>query len=90
MCYISILYIINTIILEIEIGKKQGYVILDDETGKIMSVMVRGIIGDKFDFISKSSFKREGKKHYTLKTKQVTTNEINEAYNKFSSSEYYE
>jgi len=67
--------------MELKIGKKQGYVILDDETGKIMSVMVRGVIGDKFDFISKSSFKREGKKHYTLKTKQVTTNEINKAYN---------
>jgi len=67
--------------MELKIGKKQGYVILDDETGKIMSVMVRGVIGDKFDFISKSSFKREGKKHYTLKTKQVTTNKINKAYN---------
>jgi len=54
-----------------------------------MNVFVKDGVKGKFDFRSFTSYKREGDKHYNIR-KQLTTNEINEAYNKFSSSEYYE
>jgi nitrogen regulatory protein PII-like uncharacterized protein len=75
--------------MELQIGNKQGYVVIDDNTGKIMNVLVKDGVKGKFDFRSFTSYKREGDKHYNIR-KQLTTNEINEAYNKFSSSEYYE
>jgi len=75
--------------MELQIGNKQGYVVIDDNTGKIMNVFVKDGVKGKFDFRSFTSYKREGDKHYNIR-KQLTTNEINEAYNKFSSSEYYE
>ena len=40
--------------LEIEDGK--GYVIIDDTTGRIMSVLVRDAVKDKSDFIGTTSY----------------------------------
>jgi len=42
--------------MKLEIGNNQGYVIIDDTTGKILSVMVRNIVEGKFDFQTFSSF----------------------------------
>lgn len=51
----------------LEIGNKQGHVVIDDNTGKIMTVMVKGVVEDKTDFRSFTSYKREGKKHYNIR-----------------------
>ena len=42
--------------MKLEIGNNQGYIIIDDTTGKILSVMVRNIVEGKFDFQTFSSF----------------------------------
>lgn len=54
--------------MKLEIGKNQGYIILDDDTGKIMSVFVQNIVDDKFDFKTFTSFKVEDNKHYNMRT----------------------
>lgn len=51
----------------IEIGKDNGHIILDDNTGKIMTVLVKNIVEDKYDFISTTSYSRKGDKHYNLR-----------------------
>ena len=51
----------------LEIGNKQGHVVIDDNTGKIMTVLVKDGIKGKFDFRSFTSYKREGKKHYNIR-----------------------
>lgn len=51
----------------LDVGKKQGYIIIDDNTGKIMSVFVKDGIKDKFDFKSFTSYGRKGKKHYNIR-----------------------
>ena len=43
--------------MRLEIGNNQGEVIIDDTTGKIMSVMVRNAIEGKFDFHTFASYK---------------------------------
>ncbi len=53
--------------MEVEIGNKQGHVVIDDNTGKIMSVFVKDGVKGKFDFMSFTSYKREGNKHYNLR-----------------------
>ena len=42
--------------MKLELGNNQGYVIIDDTTGKILSVMVCNIVEGKFDFHTFSSF----------------------------------
>ena len=42
--------------MKLEIGNNQGYIIIDDTTEKILSVMVRNIVEGKFDFQTFSSF----------------------------------
>ena len=54
--------------MELKIGNKQGHVIIDDNTGKIMSVFVKDGVKGKFDFIGVTSYKREGDKHYNMRT----------------------
>ena len=51
----------------IEIGKDNGHIILDDNTGKIMTVLVKNIVEGKHDFIGTTSYKREGDKHYNIR-----------------------
>ena len=60
----------------LEIGNKQGHVVIDDNTGKIMSVLVKEGVKGKFDFRGITSYKREGTKHYNIRNKK--------AYNKSS------
>ena len=52
----------------IEIGKDNGHIILDDNTGKIMTVLVKNIVEGKHDFLTTTSYKREGDKHYNMRT----------------------
>ena len=63
MCSTSILYIINSIVLEFKIGNDNGHIILDDNTGKIMTVLVKNIVEGKHDFLTTTSYSREGDKH---------------------------
>jgi homoaconitase/3-isopropylmalate dehydratase large subunit len=53
--------------MEIEIGNKQGHVVIDDNTGKIMRVLVKEGVKGKYDFRSFTSYKREGDKHYDMR-----------------------
>ena len=53
----------------IEIGKDQGHAVIDDNTGRIMSVLVKEGVKNKFDFRSFTSYKREGNKHYNIRNK---------------------
>ena len=81
MCYTSVLYFINSIILEmiLEVGKDQGHIVIDDNTGRIMSVLVKEGVKGKFDFKAYTSYKREGNKHYNIRDKKT--------YNKSSNGE---
>ena len=63
----------------LEVGNKQGHIIIDDNTGKIMSVLVKGI-EDKTDFRAFTSYKHKGNKHYNIRNKK--------AYNKSSNGEH--
>ena len=51
----------------LEIGNKQGHVVIDDNTGKIMSVFVKEGVKDKFDFKGFTSYKHEGDKHFNIR-----------------------
>ena len=51
----------------LEIGKDNGHIILDDNTGKIMTVLVKNMVEGKHDFITTTSYKREGDKHYNMR-----------------------
>ena len=51
----------------LEIGNKQGHIVIDDNTGKIMTVLVKNIVEGKHDFIGITSYKREGDKHYNIR-----------------------
>lgn len=51
----------------LEIGKDNGHIILDDNTGKIMTVLVKNMVEGKHDFIGTTSYKREGDKHYNIR-----------------------
>jgi len=42
--------------MKIEIGDNQGYVIIDDTTGKILSVSVDNVVEGKFDALAFSSY----------------------------------
>jgi nitrogen regulatory protein PII-like uncharacterized protein len=53
--------------MELQIGKNQGHVIIDDNTGKIMNVLVKDGVKGKFDFRGITSYKREGDKHYNIR-----------------------
>ena len=53
--------------MEIKIGKDNGHIILDDNTGKIMTVLVKNMVEGKHDFIGITSYKREGDKHYNIR-----------------------
>lgn len=53
--------------MELEIGNKQGHVVIDDNTGKIMTVMVKEGVKDKFDFKGFTSYKHEGDKHFNIR-----------------------
>ena len=62
--------------MEIKIGKDNGHIILDDNTGKIMTVLVKNIVEGKHDFITTTSYKREGDKHYNMR-EQNTKSQFN-------------
>ena len=53
--------------MELQIGNKQGHVVIDDNTGKIMSVLVKEGVKGKTDFLSFTSYKHEGNKHYNIR-----------------------
>lgn len=42
--------------MKLEIGNNQGHVIIDDTTGKIMSILVQNAVEGKFDFIGTTSY----------------------------------
>ena len=42
--------------MKLEIGNNQGHVIVDDTTGRIMSVLVRDAVEGKSDFIGITSY----------------------------------
>ena len=42
--------------MKLEIGNNQGHVIIDDTTGRIMSVLVRDAVEGKSDFIGTTSY----------------------------------
>ena len=42
--------------MKLEIGNDQGHVIIDDTSGKIMSVLVRNAVEGKSDFIGTTSY----------------------------------
>ena len=52
--------------MKLEIGKNQGLVIIDDNTGQILSVDVYNAVESKFDSIATKSYSRVGDKHYKL------------------------
>jgi len=71
--------------MELKIGKDNGHIILDDNTGKIMTVLVKNIVEGKHDFITTTSYSRKGDKHYDMRA------ELNKkAYNKPSHGEHYD
>ena len=53
----------------LEIGNKQGHVVIDDNTGKIMTVLVKEGVKGKTDFLSFTSYKHEENKHYNIRNK---------------------
>ena len=53
--------------MKLDIGKDNGYVIIDDNTGRILSVFVKNVIDKKFDSINLSSYiKEKENKHKSL------------------------
>jgi hypothetical protein len=52
--------------MKLEIGKNQGHVIIDDETGQILSVFVNNAVKGKFDGIGVASHSNVGNKHYKV------------------------
>jgi len=42
--------------MKLEIGNNQGHVIIDDTSGRIMSVLVRNAVEGKSDFIGTTSY----------------------------------
>ena len=42
--------------MRLKIGDNQGHVIIDDTTGRIMSVIVKDAVEDKSDFIGVTSY----------------------------------
>ena len=55
--------------MKLNIGNNQGNVVIDDNTGRIMSVLVKEGVKGKADFRSFTSYKREGNKHYNIRNK---------------------
>ena len=52
--------------MKLEVGKNQGYVTIDNNTGQILSVDVYNAVNGKFDSIATKSYSRVGDKHYKL------------------------
>jgi len=52
--------------MKLEIGKDQGYVTIDDNTGQILSVFVNNAVKGKFDGLGITSYSKVGDKHYKL------------------------
>jgi hypothetical protein len=52
--------------MKLEIGNNQGYVIIEDDTGKILSVLVKKTVKNKFDFINTKSYTSKNNKHKTI------------------------
>ncbi len=42
--------------MRLKVGDNQGWVVVDDNTGKILEVQIRGAVEGKFDFKTFSSF----------------------------------
>jgi hypothetical protein len=54
--------------MKIKIGDNQGYVIVDDTTGKILSVSVNNVVEGKYDALAFSSYSNNSDgTHTTLK-----------------------
>jgi len=53
--------------MEVKIGKGNGHIILDDNTGKIMTVLVKDMVKGKHDFIATTSYSRKGDKHFDMR-----------------------
>ena len=54
--------------MKIKIGDNQGYVIVDDTTGKILSVSVNNVVEGKYDAMAFSSYSNNSDgTHTTLK-----------------------
>lgn len=53
--------------MKVELNENKGYIILDDNTGKIMSVFVKNAVKGKFDALGITSYKIEGNKHYNIR-----------------------
>jgi hypothetical protein len=52
--------------MKLEIGENQGHVIIDDETGQILSVFVNNAVGNTFDGIGVANHRKIGDKHYKI------------------------
>ena len=49
--------------MKLEIGNNQGYVIVEDNMGKILSVLVKEAVKNKFDFINTTSYTNKNNIH---------------------------
>lgn len=55
--------------MKLEIEKNKGHIVVDDNTGKILSILVKEAVKSKFDFKSFTSYKRKGNKHFNIREK---------------------
>ena len=51
----------------LKVGNNQGHIVIDDKTGKIMTVLVKDGVKGKTDFMSFTSYKRKGDKHFNIR-----------------------
>lgn len=56
--------------MRLEINENQGYIILDDNTGEILSITVKNVIDNKVDILGIKSYSRRGDKHYKMEFKK--------------------
>jgi len=76
--------------MKIEIGDNQGYVIIDDTTGKILSVSVDNVVEGKFDALAFSSYSNNSDGTHTainLNLKPIPLNAFGETEEEFKVAE---
>ena len=66
----------NDFKMRLELINNTGYIILDDDTGRILSVYVKDAVEGKSDFITLSSYSNEDGKHYAVKLTPTVKQEI--------------